>query len=114
MALYQFYNADLVKIANEEAREYAGAYIDDAIILAAANTFEEAHEILKDMMTRDRGTINWAKTHNSPFEYSKLALIDFAHFRCSLERPALILPDITITPTKSTKYLGIILDQNLN
>ena len=114
MALYQFYNADLIKIANKDAREYAEAYIDNAIILAAANTFEEAYEILKDMIMRDRGTINWAKTHNSLFEYSKLALINFAHFRCSLERLMLILPDITITPTKSTKYLSIILDQNLN
>jgi hypothetical protein len=79
MALYQFYNADLVEILNENKGEFAAAYVDDAILAAAANSFENAHDILKDMMTREGGAISWAKQHNSPFEYNKLALIDFAH-----------------------------------
>ena len=114
MALYQFYNADLVEIPIEDEGEFAEAYVDDAILAAVADSFEEAHEKLKDMMLRENGAISWAKKHNSPFEYSKLALIDFAHSRKAVVRPILTLPGITITPTKSTKYLGIMLDQNLN
>jgi Reverse transcriptase (RNA-dependent DNA polymerase) len=114
MALYQFYNTDLIEIPNEDEGETAEAYVDDAIISASADSFEEAHEKLRDMMTREGGAISWAKKHNSPFKYNKLALIDFTHGRKSAERPPLALPNITINPTKSTKYLGIILDQNLN
>ena len=114
MALYQFYNADLVEIPNEDEGESAGAYVDDAIIAASADSFEEAHKKLANMMTREGGAIEWAKKHNSPFEYNKLALIDFAHRSKQVERPPLALPDITIKPDKSTKYLGIILDQSLN
>jgi ribonuclease HI len=114
MILYQFYNADLVEIPNENGGETAIAYVDDAIISAAASTFEETHEILKDMMTKEGGAVNWAKTHNSPFEFNKLALIDFAHSSRKLDRPPLALPNITINPSSHTKYLGIMLDQNLN
>ena len=114
IALYLFYNTDLVKIANADKGEYTSAYIDNAIISASADLFTEAHKKLKDMMTRDSGTICWAKTHNSPFKLSKLMLIDFAHPSFPLHHPPLILPSITISPTKSTKYLGLILNQNLN
>jgi hypothetical protein len=57
MALYQFYNADLVEIPNGCKSEYAEAYVDDAIIAASAKTFENTHEMLKDMMTRENGAI---------------------------------------------------------
>jgi hypothetical protein len=79
MALYQFYNADLVEIPSEDEGKYTGAYIDDAIITASAKTFMEAHEMLRDMMMREGRAINWAKQHNSLFEFNKLTLIDFAH-----------------------------------
>ena len=113
MALYQFYNADLLEVpmGNEES---AIAYVDDAILIATAKDFHEAHERILDMMTRKDGAIEWAEKHNSRFEFSKLALIDFAHHSKKLPRPALTLPNATIEPTTKTKYLGVILDQNLN
>ena len=114
MALYQFYNADLVKIPNEDEGKTAEAYVDDAILSVSAGTFEEAHEKLIDIMTRENGAINWAKKHNSPFKYTKLALINFIHSSNKANRPPLVLPNITIWPTTSTKYLGIILNQNLS
>jgi ribonuclease HI len=43
-----------------------------------------------------------------------LALIDFAHHSKKLVRAPLSLPNATIEPTSSTKYLGVILDQHLN
>ena len=112
MALYQYYNADILEIPNSP-QESAEAYVDDAILTATAKTFEEAHEILADMMTRGGGMVEWSKSHNSSIEYSKLALIDFAHPGVKKPRPPLVLPSITIDPSQSAKYLGIVLDQNL-
>ena len=113
MILYQFYNADLLDIPAEKG-ELAIAYVDDMLLLATAVTFQEAHVKLVSMMTRAGGIDEWSWEHNSPLEYSKLALIDFAHVRSSKVRPPLILPQQEVLPTESTKYLGVIFDQNLS
>ena len=89
MALYQYYNADILEIPHSP-QELAKAYVDDAILTASAKTFEEAHLILADMMARDRGMVDWSKSHNSTIKYSKLALIDFSHHRVKRTRPLLI------------------------
>lgn len=112
MALYQFYNADLLEIPVGK-EESAIAYVDDAILITVAENFQEAHSKLADMMTRTGGALEWAEKHNSRFKFSKLALIDFAHHSRKVDRPPLVLPNTLVTPTKSTKYLGVILDQNL-
>jgi len=66
------------------------------------------------MISREGGVEDWSKTHSSPLEYSKLALINFAH-RCKKDAsPMLYLPCRTIQPVESTKYLGVIFDRNLN
>lgn len=113
MVLYQFYNADLLDILNL-ASESAIAYVDDMLILAMAKDFTVMHQMITDMMTRENGVYDWSRTHNSLLEHSKLALIDFAHRNNNKDRPDLILPNITLPPTHSTKYLGIIIDQHLN
>ena len=112
MALYQFYNADILNIP-EGKNEGAIAYVDDVILIATGSNFNETHERLADMMTREKGAISWAEKHNSRFEFSKLALIDFAHQNRKLDRPPLILPETTVKPTASAKYLGVYLDQSL-
>jgi hypothetical protein len=66
------------------------------------------------MMTREGSIYDWSMTHNSPLEHSKLALIDFAHRNNRKERPHLSLPNMSLAPTNSTKYLSIIIDQHLN
>ena len=65
MVLYQYYNADILNIPSQPA-ESAIAYVDDALILAAAKDFATTHEILANMMTREGGVIEWSMTHNSP------------------------------------------------
>jgi hypothetical protein len=111
MALYQFYNADLLGIPMGLDKG-AIAYVDNAILLAIGNNFHTMHDKLVDMMTKPTGAINWAEKHNFCFEYSKLVLID-----CSPEqkfvRPTLTLPNVSVTPSKSMKYLGIYPDKNL-
>jgi len=42
MIMYQFYNADLLDIP-EGVDKSALAYVDDTLMLAVADTFEEAH-----------------------------------------------------------------------
>ena len=113
MVMYQFYNADLLDIPRDKS-EGAIAYVDDTLLIATAECFEEAHDKLTDMMGRAGGVTDWSKTHNSPLEYSKLALIDFTHRNSTKKRIPLQLPYRQLEPSPSTKYLGIILDQNLN
>jgi hypothetical protein len=113
MGLYQFYNADLLNIPTE-ANQLAIAYVDDAIIFGSGSSFEDTHKDLVDMMTKEKGVIEWSLDHNSPLKFSKLALIDFSHHSKRLPRPLLILPHGTVEPQASAKYLGIYLDQHLN
>ena len=112
IALYQFYNTDLLDIPNIK-HESAIAYVDDALLIATADTFEAAHQTLASMMTRQNGVIEWSTSHNSPLEYSKLALIDFAHQNNRKPCPQLHLPHELITPVASAKYLGVIFNQHL-
>ena len=113
MVLYQYYNADLLNIPSNKDED-AMAFVDDSFMLAIADTFEEAHEKLADMMGREGGVTEWCTAHNSPLEYSKLALIDFAHCQSQKSRPILQLPQREVKPVTHTKYLGVIFDQNLN
>jgi hypothetical protein len=113
MALYQFYNADILNIPKGKDEE-AITYVDDVILLSSGTNFHDMHEKLADMMTRKGGAIEWAEKHNSRFEFSKLALIDFAHHSKDIIRPLLMLPNCTVKPSASVKYLSIMLDQNLN
>ena len=50
MTLYQYYNADLLDIPKRK-EESATAFVDDATMIATADTFPKAHEMLVDMMT---------------------------------------------------------------
>ena len=113
MIMYQYYNADLLDIPNNKDED-AMAFVDNSFMLAIADTFEEAHEMLADMMGREGGVTEWSSTHNSPLEYSKLVLMNFAHVQSQKTRPPLQLPQRTVKPVISTKYLGVFFDQNLN
>jgi ribonuclease HI len=50
----------------------------------------------------------------SDFPDAKLALMDFAHRNSKKERRALTILNTTLTPAKSTKYLGVYFDQHLD
>lgn len=113
MVLYQYYNADLLDIPDKKDKD-AMAYIDDMLMLATVDNFKEAHKILRDMMERKGSITEWSTTHNSSLEYSKLTLIDFAHRSSTKSRPDLQLLQRTVKSIKSTKYLRVIFNQNLN
>ena len=111
MILYIIYNSDLVDVAKGKDK-LALAFVDDTAFLAIGKTFEETHKILNDMLEHAGGGYHWSADHNSRFEPSKFALIDFSLNR-SRERPPFITQNTTITPTKAHKFLGIIIDQEL-
>ena len=96
MIMYQYYNADLLNIPNNKDKD-AMAFVDDSFMLAIADTFKEAHEMLADMIGREGGVAEWSTTHNSLLEYSKLVLMDFAHYQSQKKQTA------TTTPTKNSK-----------
>jgi ribonuclease HI len=77
---------------------------------------------LKDMMERPKGGFDWSLTHNSPYELSKTALMNFPRsYRdiipgaLSLDKPNLdgsVTTSLTY-PVTSYKYLGVIFDPKL-
>ena len=113
MVLYQYYNTDLLDILIG-ASKAAAAYVDDAIMIATAHDFSQTHEMLENLMTRPGGAIEWSRDHNSCFKFSKLVLIDFAHRNSKKQQSPLVLPNVTIKPSQSAKYLGVYVDQHLN
>jgi len=113
MGLYQYYNADLIEVPKDPG-ESVMAYVDNSVMIAIADSFLEAHRKLLSMMTREGEVTEWSSLYNSPLEYSKHALVDFAHSQSSKRRSLLCLPQITVQPMESTKYLGVIFDQNLS
>ena len=121
MLLYAFYNAELIEIACGK-NELATGFVDDCAFVAVANSLEETHTILKDMMERPNGGLDWSRGHNSQFEISKLAVMDFPRPHKAELSPPLIIdqthPDGTTTSstialTQTYKYLGVIFDPKL-
>lgn len=101
MLLYAFYNADLIEIAQGKD-EHVSGFVDDGAFLAIANTIDECHSILKNMMEHSGGGFTWSFTHKSPFELSKVAIMDYPRTKTDIASQPFILdkpnPDGTTTP----------------
>ena len=121
MLLYSFYNAPLID-STQNSNEASLGFVDDSMFLAVADTIDEAHTILRDMMERPNGGFDWSLTHNSPFELSKLALMDFP--RTPQDRASTNLTitrrnandtttSQTVNSVTSYKYLGVLFDPKL-
>jgi len=94
MVLYQYYNADLLDIPEHKGEE-AVAYVDNTFMLALGKDFQVTHRKLHNMMSKQRGVVNWSKMHSSPLEYSKLVLINFASRHKKADNLPLLLPHVT-------------------
>ena len=121
MGLYSFYNAPLIEVPSNR-KETSLGFVDDSTFLATGKTLGEAHATIKNMMERQDGGFAWSTSHNSPFEPSKLALMNFPRSIADLPPADLSLnrlnPDDTISPltvksVDSYKLLGVILDPKL-
>ena len=121
MLLYAFYNADLIDIANGK-HELSTGFVDDCAFVAVGDTLEEAHITLKDMMERANGGLEWSRCHNSKFEISKLAVMDFPRPGTNPPTSPLTIDThnhtnapttVTITNVQTYKYLGVVFDPKL-
>jgi ribonuclease HI len=108
---YLLYNSPLVKIPRTSS-ELCIAYIDDVTFVAIGKTFVETHAILKDMVEREGGAMDWSRSHNSTFELDKTACVDFSRSKV-ISRPVLWVHTQDITPVASHVLLGVALDQEL-
>ena len=116
MILYLFYNAQMLEVADGEG-EAALGFVDDLALIAIADTFEEAHAKLKRMMERRGGGCDWADEHNSPWEFDKTKVLDFAN-AAKRRHLAYQSKDITIRGNRvenveTFKFLGVWFDQSL-
>ncbi len=116
---YVFYNADLVRSDNSRDTLRL-SFHDDTVFLARAKTFDDANNILLNMMTTERGALQWAKSHHSLFEIDKTALICFtrrrdrqSNKRGQLQGTPLTLEGRIIHPQRTTKCLGVVIDNEL-
>ena len=111
MLLYIIYDSDLVDVSKGK-NKLTLAFVDDTVFLVIANSFQDAHNILLNMLERPGGGFAWSNDHNSRFEASKFALMDFTMSKTKL-RPQMMIRGATIKPTPSHKFLGVIVDQEL-
>jgi hypothetical protein len=121
MTLYGFFNTPLIKTACSDDKLYPG-FVDDSMMLAIGNVLADCHSKLKNMMERQDGGFNWSRTHNSPFELSKISLMNFPRLHRDTIPGNLILNKTNLNSTVSTssisavasyKYLGVIFDPRL-
>jgi hypothetical protein len=121
MLFYSFYNAPLID-STQNSNKVSLGFVDDSMFLAIANTLDEAHTILQDMMEHPNGSFNWSFSHNSPFELSKLALMDFPHTPRDHASSNLSITHHNadnssttqnVNTVTSCKYLGVMFDPKL-
>jgi len=119
--LYGFYNAPLIETASS-VDELSPGFVDDSMMLAIGDTLADCHAKLKDMMERPKGGFNWSITHNSPFELSKITLMNFPRLHRDAPPGNLTLDKVnpdgsvitsSISAVTSYKYLGVIFDPGL-
>ncbi len=110
--LYLFYNADLIEICNAQQNTLATGYIDDVAILSWGDTTEITCNALSTTLNL---ASQWAARHASVFAPGKFQLTH--HTRCrrriNISQP-IRTADIEIAPKNTCKYLGIIMDTELN
>jgi len=102
MPYYTIFNSGLIEVA-KGPNECAIAFVDDVVYLAIGSNFEETHATLQDMLSHPNGALDWVKTHNSSFEFSKLALLNFmlSPTKVASSSP-LQLPSSLVSPSPAT------------
>lgn len=122
MFLYTYYNTDLIDIARAK-QELSTGFVDDCTFVATVDTLVKTHIILRDMMERSGGGLKWSQHHNSPFEISKLVVMDFPGTHQDITPPPLCITktnldgstsSFIITKVNTYKYLGVVFNTKLS
>ncbi len=112
--LYLFYSADLLEIGR--SKELVTGYIDDTSFMVEGSTTEVTAARLELLhMKAD----DWARKHASVFAPNKYELIHFIHKGDHKRikdrgRTVDLGSNRVIAPTTHARYLGVILDEQLN
>ena len=109
LTLYLFYNADLLEQCANDKVSTLG-YVDDVSLLAVGDTPQHNTQALKIAHQKAH---SWAKKHGSVFAVPKYTLVHFARSPWVNTKHPLRLPDITILPESSCRYLGLHIDNRL-
>lgn len=117
MILYIIYSSDLVDVATPRVgrgalKELTLAFVDDTAFIAIGKTFTKTHATLVDMLEHPGGGYDWSRAHNSRFETNKFAPMDFSMNRRKT-RPDMHIQGAIIRPVRTHRFLGVILDQEL-
>jgi len=117
------YNADLLEIIGND-EEDALRYVDDIALVAVGNDLDETTKKLKRMMTKEDGSIQWSREHNSKFEVSKSVILhatrktqpdpEDPRGRIPLDKPLLVIEGQQIREVGNFKYLGVQINTQLN
>ena len=70
------YNHQVLKIFKKSCKETGFLFVDDTAILVTGSDFNTTHAKLKNVMLREGGVMEWAKTHNCTFGLEKYQLLD--------------------------------------
>jgi len=123
---YRFYNSLQIERSIGKKDELATNYADDAICATTAKTIEEAAEKIKILFQRDGGPAAWGQTHFSTYEFHKFMAIWATRKRKQITelggRNRCIKQPLTkikinneheVTTTSTHKFLGVLLDNEL-
>ena len=72
------YNHQILKIFKKSCNKTGFLFVDDATILVTGPDFEDTHTKLKDVMAREGGVIELARTQNCSFGIEKFQLLDLS------------------------------------
>jgi hypothetical protein len=113
MILYIIYNSDLVKVAKIPSRsELTLAFVDDILFITIRDNFCDTHHVLQDMLNRQDRAFDWSRDHNSKFETTKFAIMNFS-LNKTKECPPLIVQGKEIKATPFHRFLGVLVDEDL-
>ena len=95
--------------------------MDDAIVMAVREDFEETTKAIHKHMEGESGGFEWSANHNSRFEINKLAIMHLGHKKRKspmgslhpLHKPKLMLQGKEVNMVECYKYLGIVIDNKL-
>ena len=120
---FLFNNADILEVPRRHRGEIGFGFIDDVGLGARGPTQQAANAKIKSMMERRGGCIEWSHTHHVNFEMDKNASIQPSRLKerasdgsgklVPLKRLPITIDGRTTHPSKSHKFLGVIIDEEL-